>query len=107
MSKHRNPFLVALVAIAVSAAGLALVLAVVSAGQSGDPISAAITSAASGLFAQLAVAATLVALLAGALTWRPGPRQDPAASTGDVDTTGMTAAERRFFTDEGGAPLQP
>ena len=102
MPKQRNPFIVALVVIAVVAGLLAFVFAGVSSNSSSDPLFAPTASAWAGALLQVAIFAVFSALIAAAITWRPTPRaEEPVAvsSPRDVDTTGMTPAEQRFFSE--------
>lgn len=101
--QQRNPFIVALVVIAVVTGLLAFVFAGVSGNTTSDPLFTATASAWAGVLLQVAIFAVFGALIAAAITWRPTPRaEEPAAESRprDVDTSGMTPAEQRFFSED-------
>ncbi len=105
MTPRRNPFLVALVVVGVVSALLSFVLASIAGGPSTELLLAAGASAWAGILLQVAIFAILGALVAAAITWRPSPRPEeavaerPTPRRADVDTTGMTPGEQRFFSE--------
>jgi hypothetical protein len=104
MRKQSNPFIVALTVIGICAGLLALILAAVANDAESYVLTPAVPLAASvwaGLFAQVAILATLGALVSAAVRWIPS-EVSAVAPASQVDTSELTDGERKFFTGDGG-----